>query len=173
MRFPWRGGRHPCLDALVVSEDEIVGVESKRYEPYRAKARSGFSAAFDRDVWDGLPEWSALRRELSSGKADFRYVDAVQLVKHALGLAAEAKRRGTSARLVYLFAEPITWPDGRTVSQQSHVAHRAEAELLSQRVRSDAVPLIALDYKALLDRWKMAAHPVAVHAKAVLENFDL
>ena len=32
-RFPWSGGRHPWLDAFVETDCEIVGVESKRFEP--------------------------------------------------------------------------------------------------------------------------------------------
>ena len=35
MRFPWRGGRHPWLDAAVVTQTHLIGVESKRYEPFR------------------------------------------------------------------------------------------------------------------------------------------
>ena len=29
VRFPWRGGRHPWLDALVVTPAAVIGVESK------------------------------------------------------------------------------------------------------------------------------------------------
>ncbi|MDF1835993.1 MAG: hypothetical protein P1U62_14110, partial [Alteraurantiacibacter sp. bin_em_oilr2.035] len=34
MRFPWRGGRHPWLDAAVETQNCLIGVESKRYEPF-------------------------------------------------------------------------------------------------------------------------------------------
>jgi hypothetical protein len=34
-RFPWSGGRHPWLDALAETPETIIGVESKRFEPYR------------------------------------------------------------------------------------------------------------------------------------------
>jgi hypothetical protein len=34
-RFPWRGGRHPWLDAVVETDTQLVGVESKRFEPMR------------------------------------------------------------------------------------------------------------------------------------------
>jgi hypothetical protein len=36
-RFPWRGGRHPWLDAIVETGSQLVGIESKRFEPYRDK----------------------------------------------------------------------------------------------------------------------------------------
>ena len=35
VRFPWRGGRHPCLDVLINTSVTMVGIESKRYEPFR------------------------------------------------------------------------------------------------------------------------------------------
>ena len=30
-RFPWRGGRHPWLDAVVITSTHLIGVESKRF----------------------------------------------------------------------------------------------------------------------------------------------
>ena len=35
MRFPWRGGCHPWLDAAVETPTCLIGVESKRFEPFR------------------------------------------------------------------------------------------------------------------------------------------
>ena len=51
VRFPWAGGKHPCLDALIKTETALIGVESKRYEPFRAKPAASLSDAYDRDVW--------------------------------------------------------------------------------------------------------------------------
>lgn len=34
-RFPWPAGRHPWLDAVVETTTHLIGVESKRFEPYR------------------------------------------------------------------------------------------------------------------------------------------
>src|SRR4051812_32608329 len=33
VRFPWSGGRHPCLDAVIETNASVIGIESKRYEP--------------------------------------------------------------------------------------------------------------------------------------------
>ena len=30
MRFPWRGGRHPCLDVLITTETALIGVEFRK-----------------------------------------------------------------------------------------------------------------------------------------------
>ena len=32
-RFPWSGGHHPWLDAMLETSTYLIGVESKRYEP--------------------------------------------------------------------------------------------------------------------------------------------
>lgn len=36
MRFPWSGGRHSWLDAAVETPAHLIGVESKRFEPFRS-----------------------------------------------------------------------------------------------------------------------------------------
>ena len=53
MRFPWRGGRHPWLDAAVETADHVVGVESKRFEPFRDVKTVSLSDNYNRDVWGG------------------------------------------------------------------------------------------------------------------------
>ena len=45
VRFPWRGGRHPWLDALLTTSSAFIGVESKRFEPFRDKKSIDLSAA--------------------------------------------------------------------------------------------------------------------------------
>ena len=37
VRFPWSGGRHPVLDCLVTTPSALIGIESKRFEPFRDK----------------------------------------------------------------------------------------------------------------------------------------
>jgi len=32
-RFPWTGGKHPWLDAVIETDQHLIGVESKRFEP--------------------------------------------------------------------------------------------------------------------------------------------
>ncbi len=50
-RFPWSGGRHPWLDAFVETSTHILGIESKRYEPFRSKQEGKLSQAYWRPVW--------------------------------------------------------------------------------------------------------------------------
>ena len=51
VRFPWSGGRHPVLDCLVTNPSALIGIESKRFEPYRTKRAQSLSEAYWRSVW--------------------------------------------------------------------------------------------------------------------------
>jgi hypothetical protein len=115
-RFPWRGGRHSHLDAVIETPDALIGVEAKRFEPFREKPVAEFSEATFRPVWrDDTRPWQVVRDRLACGSLAYRHLDAAQLVKHAFGLSTEAARRGKAAALVYLFHEPTRFPDGRPI----------------------------------------------------------
>ena len=43
MRFPWKDGRHPWLDVGMESATTLIGIESRRYEPFRPAKASGFA----------------------------------------------------------------------------------------------------------------------------------
>ena len=84
VRFPWSGGRHPWLDALVVTPSALIGVESKRFEPFRTK-RVSFSETYLRPVWgDRMKGYEGIRDSLNSSEKSPMGLDSVQLVKHAL-----------------------------------------------------------------------------------------
>ncbi|MCY4613766.1 MAG: hypothetical protein OXB94_09115 [Nitrospira sp.] len=54
VRFPWSGGRHPVLDCLVTTVSALIGIESKRFEPFRGKKAASFCDAYWREVWGVL-----------------------------------------------------------------------------------------------------------------------
>src|SRR6185437_1170507 len=86
-RFPWAGGRHPWLDAAVQMKTTFVGVESKRFEPFRDAKVINFSDAYDRPEWgSNMKCYERMRDRLRSGQEKFVHLDAAQLVKHAFGL---------------------------------------------------------------------------------------
>jgi hypothetical protein len=69
VRFGWRGGFHPWLDVVVETGERFIGIESKRYEPFRDKKKVDFSSAFERDVWGKkMGQFGAMRKALSSGR---------------------------------------------------------------------------------------------------------
>lgn len=162
-RFPWRGGRHPWLDAGVLTASELIGVESKRYEPFRSKPAAGLSPAYDRPVWgERMAPYEAMRDALRREPRRFRRLDAVQLVKHAFGLVTEARRLGRAPVLLYLYAEPEE-AEGALLR-----AHREEVETFAEAVAGAEVAFRAISYRAWLATW---TGPAAAHAAAILAAF--
>jgi hypothetical protein len=154
MRFPWTGGRHPWLDAAITTATTLVGVESKRYEPFRPGKAVSFSEPYDsRDWGKGMARFTAMRKALVEGRQVYRSLDAVQLVKHAYGLRTQALKRARGAVLVYLYAEPAEWASGKPVSREATARHRAEVADFARAVRGDDVTFVALRWSDLLDQW--------------------
>ncbi len=171
-RFPWSGGRHPWLDAVVVTPTHLVGVESKRFEPYRDRKGVSLSAAYDRPVWgDRMLPFEQARDGLRSGSLRFEFLDAAQLVKHAFGLVTDAKRRGLRPALLYLYAEP-SYLAGKVLNQSLFDTHRAEIECFAEAVRGAEVRFAASTYREWLASWPAFGSEVAEHAAKILERFQ-
>jgi hypothetical protein len=168
MRFPWRGGRHPWLDAAVETPRHLIGIESKRFEPFRDTKCVSLSEAYDRPLWgEGMQSWCRMRDDLRSGARQFRFLDAGQLVKHALGLITEARRHKKEPVLLYLFAEPAS--RGRApISTDDLEAHRREITDFADAVSGSAVRFAANSYGEWLASWPLAN---AAHRRAIMERF--
>jgi hypothetical protein len=175
LRFPWRGGRHPCLDIVVDTSSSLYGVESKRYEPFRSKPKaSPLSDAYFRPVWgQAMGGYQGIRDDIRDGRTPFRHLDAPQLIKHALGLLAAGQRLGQSATLIYLFAEPDAWPDGRPVPRVAIEDHRREIQIFADRVQADAVKFVSISYRVLLGQWRSANPRLADHVGALERHFAI
>lgn len=171
MRFPWSGGRHPWLDAAITTETTLVGVESKRYEPFRPKKASTFSEAYGgRDWGAGMSRFNALRHALEAGDQSFRCLDAVQLVKHAYGLRTQGMKRARGAVLVYLHALPAAWASGKPLDPALGAQHETEIARFAEAVAGSDVTFVALRWRDLLAQW--AASPaLAAHAAAITARF--
>lgn len=167
MRFPWRGGRHPWLDAAVETETCLIGVESKRFEPFRDAKLAKLSLAYDRDVWGlGMQPWCAMRDYLRVEPLAFRHLDAAQLVKHAFGIVSEAKRIGKAPILLYLFAEPTS---GRIVSPEEIARHRIEVGRFAELVEGADVRFASCSWREWLSTFQSGAK---AHADRIMERFN-
>ena len=173
MRFPWTGGRHPWLDVAVTTGTTLVGVEAKRFEPFRPGKSVAFSEAYEsRDWGPGMVAYDALRADLTAGRLRFRHLDAVQLVKHAYALQTQSRKRGRGAVLVYLHAAPAVWANGKPVDPGAIRAHEAEIADFVARVKGADVTFVALRWSDLLAQW--AGMPaLAAHAAAVTARFGV
>jgi hypothetical protein len=177
VRFPWSGGRHPCLDVLIETDTSLIGVESKRYEPFRTKSAATLSDAYWREVWgNAMSRYERVRDELRGGLTAYKHLDAAQLVKHAFGLRTAVNKSerylGRAPLLFYLFAEPEGWPDRRVIAHQDHEAHREEIRQFGAAVDGDEVKFVSCSYAQLLAGWGAAADKaIAAHAEAVTRRF--
>jgi hypothetical protein len=171
MHFPWRGGRHPWLDVAVTTPTTLVGVESKRYEPFRPQKAVQFSESYgSRDWGTGMAAFDTMRAALTSGALVFQTLNAAQLVKHAYGLRTQAIKRGRGAVLVYLYAEPATWASGKPVDPGRISLHRAELGRFGAEVHGADVTFVAFTWRELLAQWAGRA-ALAPHANAVINRF--
>jgi hypothetical protein len=180
LRFPWSGGRYPCLDVLIQTGSHLIGVESKRYEPFRSKKDSShWSDAYDRKVWgDKMGRYAHLRDSLKAGDILFARLDAAQLVKHAFGLRTvvhhDIDLAGKKPVLFYIYAEPRLWPDGRSIAPSDVLNHHHEAVRFAEFVAGDEVSFFSCTSRELIERWSSSRErAVHMHAEALVAKFDL
>jgi hypothetical protein len=177
VRFPWAGGRHPCLDVLVSTQGSLIGIESKRFEPFRSKGVSELSEAYWRPLWGpAMASYERVRDDLKTGTLAYRHLDATQLIKHAFGLrtAVQHGKRFAGRRpvLFYLFAETETWPDGRSITDVDRLRHRQEIEDFRLRTADSEVIFLSCCYNELLASWLASKHEaIRNHAIAVSARF--
>lgn len=172
-RCPWAGGRHPWLDAAVITRTHLIGVESKRYEPFRDAKHASLSAAYDRKVWgECMAPYERLRDTLRDGSESFQFLDAAQLVKHAFGLVTQARRLGKQPALVYLFAEPKVL-SGKPIPSECFHRHRAEAERFRTATENAEVTFHAIAYRSWFGTWADVHPDVLAHREALLRAFDV
>lgn len=148
MRFPWAGGRHPWLDAAVETASHLIGVESKRFEPFRDFKLAKLSPKYSSHEWgEGMKPWCRMRDHLLAVPAAYRHLDAAQLVKHGFGLVTEAKRRGKSPVLLYLYAEPT---EGRDIPVLALANHRSEIAGFAKEVAGSIVRFASCSWREWL-----------------------
>ncbi|MBS0479038.1 MAG: hypothetical protein JSR79_07050, partial [Proteobacteria bacterium] len=166
---PWRGGRHPWLDAAVETATQLIGVESKRFEPFRDAKSINLSDAYDRDVWgERMTPFMAMRDRLRTGEVRFVHLDAVQLVKHAFGLVTEGRRLEKMPVLLYLYAEP-THRGTTAIPDAAIERHRAEIADFAAAVAGAEVRFAACSWREWLADWTGDTRD---HADALIDRFQ-
>ena len=180
VRLPWRGGRHPVLDVLITTRDALIGIESKRFEPFRSKKTSSMSNSYWRPVWDDrMKGYEIIRNKIREHGDPYSHLDAAQLFKHAFSLRTQVDRRpehkGLTPALFYLYAEPQTWPNnGREITKEERDKHRKEVEEFAEVVRDDEVLFVHRSYRNLLWGWRNDPNypsDIQAHAKAIIQRF--
>ena len=178
LRLPLRGRYHPVLDALVTTPTALIGIESKRFEPFRTKRIKDIPDSYWRPRWgDHMKGYEAVRDRLRSDEGQFTTLDEAQLFKHAFALRTQVNREGEhyslTPVLMYLYAEPEFWPrDGEPISEDAKTQHKREIADFARRVDGDEVTFIACSYRELLSGWQESGSPeVRSHAEAATRCF--
>jgi hypothetical protein len=142
------GRRPPNLDAVVESQDGVVGIESKCLEPL-SRHVANFAPAYITEITDARcrTAWFAEMRRLMAEPEIYRWLDAAQLIKHALGLAHTFP--GRPITLLYLFWEPSN-PGAHAIFAE----HRAEVSRFAARVEDRVVRFAAASYPELWRSWR-------------------
>ncbi len=167
MQLPMRGTRHPRLDVVVTTPTTLVGIVSKRYQPFRPAKVTAFTEPFDaRDWGPGMARYGALRKALATGQQSFHHLDAVTLVKQAYALRTQSLKRARGAVLVYLHAAPSHWASGKPVDPKSITRHQTEITTFARAVKGDDVTFVSLRWVDLLTQWSQTP-AVAAHGTAV------
>lgn len=168
------GRRHPWLDVLVETPTHLIGVESKRFEPYRSRHVPSFSPAFDRQVWKtGMQPYLTMLAALKSKATDLWALDAAQLIKHALALSTQAEKLGKRAALLYLYADPDAWLDGRAIPAGTRSEHALHLKAFAEATTEADVRFAAATYAQLFQIWVEGEHDVQNHARAVMTHFQM
>jgi hypothetical protein len=139
-------GDPPFIDvALYRPDGRIVAVESKFAEWLTPRPRGKrvfkdkyFSAGQRFWAAAGLPRCQSLAEDLQSGGERLRFLNAPQILKHALGLAVNGLKTST---LVYLYYDRPA---------KESVRHRAEVEHVAARLAGE-IDLRVATYQSLFD----------------------
>lgn len=178
LRFPWRGGRHPYLDAVVTTPTTLIGIEAKRFEPFRRNRVEKLSEAYWRRVWGSqMKGYERVRDKLGENKGSPYTLNAGQLFKHAFALRAAVQNGGAYAGLrpilFYIYAEPERWPEGGgKIAAAALARHREEIDAFAKEVANDEVKFVACSYRELLEDWVgQGTAAVSRHAAQALVRF--
>lgn len=144
-------GIPPHLD--LIAESEVpVAIESKCTEWMEPKTAK-FSTSYDRlKSSHGNSVWFEQIRQLRIQPNQYLFLDAAQLVKHALGLISMYGSQNVN--LIYLFWEPSNaevWAECRS--------HRSEAEVFAMTVANSNIRLLPMSYRDLWAEWERGQPP--------------
>jgi hypothetical protein len=163
------GRKPPNLDAVVECRDGIVAIESKCLEPLSPHVAK-FAPAYKAEITDARSRtaWFAEMLRLMDEPGAYRWLDAAQLIKHALGLAHTFP--GRPITLLYLFWEPSN-PDAHAI----FAAHREEASRFGARVRDGGVQFLAMSYPELWQSWRSGTPPqwLSVHLDRLAARYSV
>ena len=145
-------GTPPHLDVLLSGSAGIVGIESKLTEHLEEQGSADFRPAYQ-TIIDERSEQGYFRelQELVGLPDKYVWLDAAQLIKHALGLA-NVFRDQRRVMLLYVYWEPVN-----AESFPQFQEHRREIDVFAEAVAGAKPVFAALSYGELWELWRKRA----------------
>ena len=170
LRFPWRGGKSPWLDAVIETNQYLIGVESKRYEPYTKSTPAKMSEAYWRDVWgDNMEGYKAERDKFKDIPKHYKHLNSRQLVAHSLGIKTQALKKGKKPVLLYIYTDKVVSSPVKVTPEQVRL-HAKEISEFSDSVDKNEVKFLALSYAEWINSF---AKELSAHEQNLNRSFDL
>jgi len=160
-------GKPPNLDFLVRGQHTVVGIESKFTEPLSFE-RKGFADSYRKLVDDESDEaWRHVYETLDSDPETFRHLDAVQIVKHSLGV------RHTFHNVPGLVLLYVFWEPKNAKRHKEFDIHRDEISQLEQWLEGADVRFESVAYPELWDQWEKQSSwdGAAAHVSALRDRY--
>ena len=144
-------GTPPNLDVMIERPDHVVAIESKCTE-YLRQHTAWFSASYETKILDARRESSWFREMLRLQKEPkaYRWLDAAQLIKHALGLIYCYPDRPVT--LLYLYWEPLNAVDHPLFKE-----HLDETAAFTEKIDGCDLTFEAMTYNDLWSSWDETA----------------
>jgi hypothetical protein len=162
------GGRAPNLDVYLSGPSAHVAIESKCTEQF-AQHPASFQESYDALVDEiAHPSWRSVFEQLRGHPSTFALLNAGQLMRHYLGLRrAILDGRAASIALIYLYWEPS--------DSAAAADHATETAQLVSSVDDPTVPLSAISYRDLWQRWTTHGAPpwLLDHVTALRKRYDV
>lgn len=171
LRFPWRGGRSPWLDAVIETEHYLIGVESKRFEPFRKSTPSSMSKTYWEDYWGGnMSGYQSERDKFRDKPKHYKHLSSRQLVAHSLGLKTQANKKNKKPVLLYIHCDKVV-ENPVLVSAKAVEKHHAEIAEFATSVSGDEVSFESLTYRELLSAFTGGG--LVTHSENLDKVYDL
>ncbi|MCD4742898.1 MAG: hypothetical protein K8R67_10535 [Desulfobacteraceae bacterium] len=147
-------GTNPNLDVVFENDNSVLAIECKFLETLVGK-KPKFSDQY-LNIKDDRRDskWFQMMVEIINGNIKFKYLDAVQLIKHYFGLAHEYSNSKKSLNIGYGFWEPDKNGKFSESIIKLYADHRKECGKFSELVCKDEIGFSFFSYFELIKYWR-------------------
>lgn len=165
------GLRSPAhLDVVVTNARSIICLETKFTETF-TKHTANFGVSYKKRHERWCSVWVAQMESLQA-HSQYEYLDAAQVVKHALGIGRSSQK--IKPKLFYLYWHPVDAEQCEYCANQ-HVKHQKEIKEFARAVAGATPSFYAMSYHELWAEWERNNPPAWLksHIKNLRARYDV